>query len=81
MSNEVTRAAIRILGGGDSAAAAADLERAIHAYQPFDDDLEDLLGALALYAPSLGSPYIDHLQLCEAIRRSSIFASQKGGSP
>jgi hypothetical protein len=53
---EVVRAAQRILDGDDSMAAAAQLEGALHMYQPFDEDFDDLLEALALYAPRCGQP-------------------------
>lgn len=69
---EVTRAADQILDGDDSAHAAAALEEALHAQHPFDEEFEDLLEVLALYAPEMGNPYADHRQLCEAIRESPI---------
>lgn len=65
----VVNAAARILGGDDSAAAAAELERAIHSYLPYEDALDDLLEALALYAPTRGAPYLNYEQLCAAIRQ------------
>ena len=81
VATEVTEAAVRILDGDDSTSAAAALESAIHTYHPFDDELEDLLEALALYAPSMGSPYLDHLQLCDAIRQSRILDGDEGPMP
>lgn len=81
LAPEVTQAAVHILNGDDSGVAAATLERAIHSYHPFDDRLEDLLEALALYAPFLGAPYTDYPQLCEAIRQSPIFERDEGGTP
>lgn len=72
LAPEVTRAAHQILGGDDSTHAAAALEEALHACHPFDEEFEDLLEVLALYAPGMGNPYADHLELCEAIRESPI---------
>lgn len=40
-------------------AAAHDLERVLNEEYPADERLEDLLQALALYAPGQGSPYVD----------------------
>jgi len=76
---EVTAAARRILDGDDSAIAAAALEEALHTYHPYEEEFEDVLEALALYAPSMGSPYIDHRQLCDAIRLSPIGIDDEGG--
>jgi hypothetical protein len=76
---EVTAAARRILDGDDSAHAAAALEEALHTYHPFEEEFEDLLESLALYAPSMGSPYTDHRQLCDAIRQSAISLDEGGG--
>jgi hypothetical protein len=76
---EVTAAARRIHDGDDSAIAAAALEEALHTYHPYEEEFEDLLEALALYAPSMGSPYIDHRQLCDAIRQSAVGGSEEGG--
>ncbi len=71
---EVAEAARRILGGDDSMAAAAALEGALLAHHPYADEFEDLLEALAMYAPSLGPPYVGYPGLCEELRRSVIFA-------
>ncbi len=76
---EVQSAARRVLAGDDSALASSALEEALHTYHPYDEDFEDLLEALALYAPSMGSPYIDHQQLCDAIRISPIGSGDDGG--
>lgn len=73
---EVTAAATRILEGDDSAMAANALEGAIHTYHPFEENLEELLEALALYAPSKGTPYTSHSQVCEAIRQSAVLGDQ-----
>lgn len=69
---EVREAAMHILDGDDSAVAAAKLEESLHAYHPYDETFEDLLEALALYSPAMGSPYADYGQLCDAIRNSPI---------
>jgi hypothetical protein len=74
---QVTSAARRILDGDDSRQAAASLEEALHTYTPYEERFDDLLEALALYAPSMGSPYIDHGQLCNAIRLAEL--CEEGG--
>ncbi|MGL5861545.1 MAG: hypothetical protein ACRCY9_09865 [Phycicoccus sp.] len=76
---EVTLAAHQILDGDESARAAAALEEALHAHHPFDEEFEDLLEVLALYAPGVGSPYADHGQLCVAIRESPIGSLERDG--
>ena len=75
---EVSTAAQQILDGDSSTRAAASLELALHTYHPYEEEFEDLLEAIALYNPGMGSPYTDHQQLCDAIRQSSIFASDEG---
>ena len=75
---EVAAAAQRILDGDDSKLAAASLEEALHAYHPYDEELDDLLEAIALYDPAMGNPYTGHRQLCDAIRQSPIFGSTEG---
>ena len=77
---EVLAAARRVLDGDDSARAAAALEEALHAYHPYEEEFEDLLEVLALYAPSEGSPYSDHRQLCDAIEQSLIGDALGGAS-
>ena len=72
VASEVTAAARRILDGDDSTFAAAALEEAIHARHPLEEEFDDLLEALALYAPGTGSPYIGYNQLCDAITESVI---------
>lgn len=79
VANEVVAAANAILSGDDSGRAAAALEAALHTYHPYDEDFEDLLEALALYSPGMGSPYTDHGQLCDAIRESPI-GTETGGA-
>lgn len=79
VASEVVAAAVAILSGDDSGRAAAALEAALHTYHPYDEDFEDLLEALALYSPSMGPPYTDHRQLCDAIRDSKI-GSEKGSA-
>lgn len=74
---EVIAAAQRILAGDDSKVAAAALEGALHAHYPNETDLDDLLETLALYEPSMGSPYVDFRQLCDAIRKSRIFEDEE----
>ncbi|NYG58750.1 hypothetical protein BJ980_001673 [Nocardioides daedukensis] len=76
---EVLAAARPILDGDDSTLAAAALEEALHTYHPYADEFEDLLEALALYAPSEGTPYTDHRQLCDAIAQS-LFGDRSGGT-
>lgn len=76
---EVIAAGRRVLDGDDSALAAAALEEALQTYHPYAEEFEDLLEALALYAPSIGRPYTDHRQLCNAIRQSAISSVDEGG--
>ncbi|GAA2074328.1 hypothetical protein IDH50_12770 [Aeromicrobium tamlense] len=54
----------RILDGDDSAVAAAALEESLHAHHPYEENVEDLLELLSLYAPSMERPCADHRQLC-----------------
>ncbi|WP_456694946.1 hypothetical protein [Aeromicrobium sp. P5_D10] len=77
---EVAEAARRILDGDDSGLAAAALEQELHAHHPYEEEFEDLLEALALYAPSMASPYTDHSQLCAAIQQSPISDALGGSS-
>ncbi|GAB3869019.1 hypothetical protein GCM10028801_45690 [Nocardioides maradonensis] len=77
---EVVAAALSILEGDDSTRAAAALEEALHAYHPYEDQFEDLLEVLALYAPSEGTPYSDHRQLCDAIQQT-VIGDTVGGAP
>lgn len=75
---EVLSAARQILDGDDSAFAAASLERALHTYHPYEEEFEELLEAIALYNPAMGSPYTDHRQLRDAIQQSPILSDQGG---
>jgi hypothetical protein len=79
IASEVVTAASEILAGDDSGRAATALEEALHTYHPYDEDFEDLLETLALYSPTMGPPYTDHMQLCDAIRGSRI-GSNSGGT-
>lgn len=76
---EVNAAARRILAGDDTALAAGALEEALNTHHPYEGEFEDLIEALALYAPSAGSSYTDYRQLCDAIRESPIGRLEDGG--
>lgn len=71
-AREVNAAARRILEGDDSTQAAAALEAALHTYHPYQEEFDDILEVLALYSPLMGSPYTDHRQICDEIRKSPI---------
>lgn len=64
----IVSAANRVLGGDESRIAAEELETAILAANLDDDRWEDLLEALALYAPGSGTPYYEPEELRAAIR-------------
>lgn len=61
-------AAQRVLEGDESVLAANELERIVVEDYPGDDRLDDLLEALALYAPGQGFPYTGPAELRRAVR-------------
>lgn len=58
----------RVLAGDESVLAASELERIVVEDYLGDDRLDDLLEALALYAPGQGSPYTGPAELRRAVR-------------
>lgn len=64
----VVAAAQRILDGDDSKDAAATLEGVLLQAFEGDEQFDDLLEVLALYAPGQGSPYADVADLRGAVR-------------
>ena len=61
-------AAQRILAGDESVQAAQQLEGVLLDDHPGDERFDDLLEALALYAPGEGAPYVGAQVLHAAIR-------------
>lgn len=62
----------RVLDGGDSANAVADLEGVLLDDYPGDERFEDLLEACALYAPGMGLPYLGGAKIRDAIQQALI---------
>lgn len=63
-------AARRVLDGDDSANAVSALEGVLLEEYPGDEQFEDLLEPLALYAPGIGSPYLGRTEIGDAIREA-----------
>jgi hypothetical protein len=63
-------AARRVLDGDDSSNAVSALEGVLLDEYPGDERFEDLLEALALYAPGMGSPYLGRPEIRDAIRQA-----------
>jgi hypothetical protein len=65
-------AAQRVLDGDDSANAVSALEGVLLDDYPGDERFEDLLEALALYAPGMGPPYLGRTEIRDAIRQAMV---------
>lgn len=63
-------AARRVLDGDDSANAVSVLEGVLLDEYPGDERFEDLVEALALYAPGMGPPYLGRTEIRNAIRQA-----------
>ena len=63
-------AAQRVLDGDDSANAVSALEGVLLDEYPGDERFEDLMEALALYAPGMGAPYVGRTEIRDAIRQA-----------
>lgn len=70
ISVRVRSLARHILDGDDSVQAANHLESAILDDHAGDEAFDELLEALALYAPGRGRPYVDTTELGELIART-----------
>lgn len=69
LSPRVREAAERILQGDQSTVAAQHLEAAILDEYLGDENFEDLVYALSMYAPLSGAPYYDRVDLVGEITR------------
>jgi hypothetical protein len=68
----VAAAAQRVLAGDDSGQAAQALEGVLLDDYPRDERFDDLLEALALYAPGQGAPYVEAEALRKAVRETLV---------
>lgn len=68
LSPRVKEAAERITGGDQSTTAAQYLEGAILDEYLGDNNFEQLIYALSMYAPSSGAPYYSYSDLVSEIR-------------
>jgi hypothetical protein len=61
-----------VLAGDDSGQAAQALEGVLLDDYPGDERFDDLLEALALYAPGQGAPYVEAEALRKAVRETLV---------